>query len=59
MEKHMNRVSKSAVNKYGKIIPCEDWHMHAVVWIVGPLISAMLSYGLARLAYLWALELMR
>lgn len=53
----MNRVSKSAVNKYGKIIPAEDWQMHAIVWIVGPVISAMLSYGLARLAYLWAMQL--
>lgn len=53
----MNRVSQRAVNKYGKIIPAEDWHMHAIVWIVGPTISLMLSYGLARVAYLWALQL--
>lgn len=45
----MNRISKQAVDKNGKTIR-EQW-VHATVWIVGPVVSAMLSYGIALVIY--------
>lgn len=40
-----------AVNKHGRPLD-RDWR-HACVWIVGPSVSALMVYGMARLGWLY------
>lgn len=42
-------MTNRALDKNGKPIR-EQW-VHATVWIVGPVVSAMLSYGIGLILY--------
>lgn len=50
-------MTNRALDKNGKPIR-EQW-VHATAWIVGPVVSAMLSYGIGYVIWMWIQQLTR